>query len=179
VNVVFLDRDGVINRLVKRDGGWHSPLIYGDFSLLDGVETAIRSLAESNFRVVVVTNQPEISRGRLPIVELEKMHHDLLKLSIEAVLYCPHDSSHLCNCRKPRTGLMLEFLSRQVEPPSHSWMVGDRSSDLIAGRRVGCRTIWISTGQQVLPPPLELMDFEASSLLSATAIIQARTSAQT
>lgn len=172
LNLVFLDRDGVINQLIERDGGRFSPLRFEDFFLLEGVELAIKQLVESCFRIVVVTNQPDISRGRLLMSELHKMHDRLLELAIEEVLYCPHESSNFCDCRKPNTGLLSNFLNRIPQHPQNIWMVGDRNSDLLAGRRVGARSIWISTGQQEFAPPAELFDHVAPSLAVAANIIQ-------
>jgi len=172
VIVVFVDRDGVINRLVERDGGRYSPLSFESFALIEGVEIAIKRLNEIGCQVVVVTNQPEISRGRLAVSELRKMHDRILGLSVDQVLYCPHDAAENCDCRKPNTGLMLTFLSQMPNAPTTIWMIGDRNSDLLAGKRIGALTVWISTGQQETTPPPELVDFRAPSLDAATVIIQ-------
>lgn len=171
MNLIFLDRDGVINELVERDGGRYSPLSYETFRLIKGVKTAIIQLTEHNFRVVVVTNQPEIQSGRLVTSELENMHADLLAIGIEEVLFCPHQATDGCSCRKPSTGLMTDFLRRTASTPERLWMIGDRNSDLMAGKQIGANTIWISTGQQVAGPPKGLADFEALSLEDATKIV--------
>lgn len=171
MSVVFVDRDGVINRLVERDGGRYSPLTFESFSLIDGVETAIKHLADHGFQIVVVTNQPDISRGKLLMLELTRMHTHLLTLPIAEVLCCPHDSEEYCNCRKPNTALMMQFLNRTPHFPKQLWMVGDRDTDLLAGKRIGASTIWISGGQQTYLPPRELADFQAPSLVSAARII--------
>ena len=81
--IVFLDRDGVINKLIERDGRKVSPRVFDDFQILPGVSEAINNLRESGFKIVVVTNQPDISRGLMDTVELELMHQLVYSLGVE------------------------------------------------------------------------------------------------
>ena len=88
--VVFLDRDGVINALVERDGKMVSPRVFRDFQVLQGVGESINILRNENFEIVVVTNQPDISRGLMLQTELDQMTNAVSELGVHQVLICPH-----------------------------------------------------------------------------------------
>ena len=104
--VVFLDRDGVLNALVERDGKMVSPRLFQDFRILDGVSEAIQILRQQNYELVVVTNQPDISRGLMLQTELNQMTEAVLELGVHQVLICPHSDEDACLCRKPKPGLL-------------------------------------------------------------------------
>jgi D-glycero-D-manno-heptose 1,7-bisphosphate phosphatase len=138
----FLDRDGVINRQRKEDyvKSW------AEFEFLPGVKEALRLLAEAAYRVVVVTNQRGVARGRLTETDLATVHRRMIEEtrlaggSIAAVYYCPHELGQ-CSCRKPETGLFLEAQQDFLDVDfSVSTVIGDSPSDMEAGLRLGCRT---------------------------------------
>jgi len=145
INTVFLDRDGVINRL-RSDyvTSWDT------FEFLPQAKDAIRTLSATGMRVVVVTNQRAVAQGLLSVAELARIHdHMRAELTaagatIDAIYYCPHDKG-LCACRKPGVGM---FLQAQCEFPeidfTRSVVVGDSLSDMQAGRRLGCRLILVT-----------------------------------
>ncbi len=141
--IVFLDRDGVINKLVERDGRLVSPQTFDDFEILPGVPVAIQILRDAGYQVVVVTNQPDISRGLMRLEELELMHTLVSALGVNQIRVCPHSDEDHCKCRKPKPGLLTEYLEGVDEFVSELWMVGDMQSDLEAGRSVRARVIMI------------------------------------
>ena len=141
---VFLDRDGVVNRPIVIDGKPRSPATVDDLVLLPMVAEACETLRLAGLRLVVVTNQPEVARGRLAPETLEAMHETLRRrLAVDAVLTCPHDDGDGCDCRKPAPGLLLRAARRWHLEMSLSVMVGDRWRDVEAGRAAGCATVWV------------------------------------
>jgi D-glycero-D-manno-heptose 1,7-bisphosphate phosphatase len=137
---VFLDRDGVLNRVSVRNGVTHPPANLEDFELLPGVPEATRRLAEAGFALVVVTNQPDVARGVQRREAVEAMNARLCReLPVLEVLTCYHDNADDCTCRKPRPGLLLEAAGRWGLDLPRSFMVGDRWSDVLAGQAAGCR----------------------------------------
>src|SRR5262245_18491286 len=143
---VFLDRDGVLNRVFVRGGVSHPPDSLEEFELLPGVVEATRALAEAGFALVVVTNQPDVDRGRQARERVEEMNERLrAELPVLGVLACYHDDPDGCACRKPKPGLLLEAAQRFRLELSLSYMVGDRWSDVVAGQAAGCVAVLIET----------------------------------
>lgn len=167
---VFLDRDGVINRLISRDGGRFSPRTVMDFELLPGAPAATIRLAEFGFLTIVVTNQPDISRGLMSAAELDKMHVVMRQsCNIDDIYVCPHQDSDKCPCRKPAIGLIRDACAHHNISPKLSWIVGDRNSDIQAGISSGLRTVFVRDGQdQFLPNQAE---FSVEDLSEAAEII--------
>lgn len=142
---VFLDRDGVLNYLIPRNGGLYSPRTVTDFNLYPDIEWAISHLKTMNYLCFIVTNQPDISRGFMSLAELSAMHNILQKKlpSLKEILVCPHDDQDNCPCRKPKPGLILQLAKQwQLHLPS-CWMIGDNLKDIQAGESAGCHTIFI------------------------------------
>lgn len=139
---VFLDRDGVLNEVVLRGKEVASPRSYDEFRLFDGLTPSLQELKDLGFRLFVVTNQPDISRGRMPQSELDKMTHRILTMHpVERVLVCPHDSSDGCNCRKPKPGMLIQIANEENVDLKASFIIGDSVKDIGAGRGAGCKTI--------------------------------------
>lgn len=142
---VLLDRDGVLNRVVLREGRSVSPRAFAEFELLPGVGAAVESLRQAGLPVVVITNQPDISRGVLPPAELERMHEHLrAHVPLEQIYTCIHDDADRCSCRKPRPGLLLRAAAEFQMDLERSWMVGDSWKDVEAARAAGCHMIFIA-----------------------------------
>ena len=134
---VFLDRDGVLNRAPVGQRRPAAPLRLEDFEILPDVPEALARLKAAGYALVVVTNQPDVARGRLRREVVEAMHARLsAELPLDEIRVCYHDRADQCSCRKPAPGLLLD-------PPTYdvgrSTMVGDRWRDVEAGRRAGCR----------------------------------------
>jgi D-glycero-D-manno-heptose 1,7-bisphosphate phosphatase len=143
---VFLDRDGVLNRSVYRDGVSSPPISLDEFELLPGVREAVDQLKNAGYVLVVVTNQPDIARGTQVASVVDAMNEVIQReLGVDAVLVCPHDDVDDCACRKPKPGLLLEAIERFDIDRDRSFMVGDRWRDVAAGRAAGCRTIQVGS----------------------------------
>jgi D-glycero-D-manno-heptose 1,7-bisphosphate phosphatase len=144
---VFLDRDGVINRALVRDGKPFPPATAAELEVLPGVAGALARLRAAGFRLVVVTNQPDVARGTQRREVIDGMHRRLAaELPIDEFRVCDHDDRDECACRKPKAG-MLEAAARDAEISlADSFMVGDRWRDVEAGRRAGCATVFIDWG---------------------------------
>jgi D-glycero-D-manno-heptose 1,7-bisphosphate phosphatase len=141
---VFLDRDGVINRAIVRDGRPYPPATVEAVEVLPGVADGLARLHDAGFRLVVVTNQPDIARGTQGRDVVDAIHARLASLlPIDEFRVCDHDDDDLCACRKPKSGLLEEAArAAGIDLPA-SFMVGDRWRDVEAGRAAGCRTIFI------------------------------------
>lgn len=142
----FLDRDGVLNKLVVRNGRAGSPRTSEEFALLPGVVLAVKVLRRAGLLVVVVTNQPDVARGFLTPVELERVHERLRQLvSVDAIYTCLHDDEHGCSCRKPKPGLLLRASKELGISLRTSYLVGDSWKDIAAGQGAGCKTFLVRT----------------------------------
>jgi mannose-1-phosphate guanylyltransferase / phosphomannomutase len=150
---VFLDRDGTIIREVDLLRSVRQ------LRLLPGAADAIRSLNRRGFRVIVVTNQPVIARGWLTEEGVEEIHRVLarrlrrLGAALDAVYFCPHHpQANLlryrvrCRCRKPGAGLIRRAAREFGIDLSRSFIVGDRTPDILAGERAGVTTLVVGTG---------------------------------
>jgi D-glycero-D-manno-heptose 1,7-bisphosphate phosphatase len=163
---VFLDRDGVINRPLVVDGSPRAPSSVDGLVLLPMVAQACERLRGAGLLLVVVTNQPEVARGTLTAETLEAMHRTLRsRLSVDAVLTCPHDEGDGCGCRKPAPGLLLQAARRWQVDMALSVMVGDRWRDVEAGRAAGCATVWVR--QQYREPRPTSPDLTVGRLVDA------------
>ena len=177
---VFLDRDGTINEQM----GYINHL--SRFQLLPGVGRAIERLNQAGWPVVVVSNQSGVARGYFPPDLVEEVHDLMVELlsrdgaRLDGIYYCPHhpraeldDFRRECNCRKPRTGLFEQAALDLNLDLSESYVVGDRSSDLKAGRNIGAKSILVLTGygrgelEYVLPRKGVKPDFVAETLNDA------------
>ena len=169
---VFIDRDGVINRAVVRDGRPFPPQDLSAFEFLPGVPEAIRSLHDAGFRLIVATNQPDVGAGRQTREKVEEIHaHLRATLPIDDIKVCYHTDADRCACRKPKPGMLLEAAEQWQIDLASSVMVGDRWRDVDAGKAAGCRTILIESGYD--ERPAEGFDAAVPSLLEASRLILA------
>jgi D-glycero-D-manno-heptose 1,7-bisphosphate phosphatase len=142
---VFLDRDGVLNRALVRDGKPYPPADLSQLEVLPGVANALGRLRAAGYRLVVVTNQPDVARGVQSRAAVEAIHAELLArgLPIDDFRVCYHDDQDGCDCRKPKPGLLLAAAREDGLDLTASFLVGDRWRDVEAGKRAGCTTIFI------------------------------------
>ncbi|HXB63539.1 MAG TPA: HAD-IIIA family hydrolase [Solirubrobacteraceae bacterium] len=159
---VFVDRDGVLNKLVPsgaggpgRTGTRHeSPLTPAQVRLIDGAAGALRGLARAGFAIVCVTNQPAAAKHETSVERLQAVHERVLALldaqggRLDASRLCLHHPegtdaqlSWTCPCRKPRPGMLLDAAEALDLDLRASWMIGDTDADVAAGLAAGCRTI--------------------------------------
>ncbi len=189
---VFLDRDGV---LVDDVG----PLVRSsDVRVLPGVVEALAILRGAGFSLVVVSNQTAVSRGLASEAEVEALQLDIEAMmaragapTIDDFLFCPHHPSatvptyrDACDCRKPEPGLIQRACVRHGFDPRTCVMIGDRPSDVAAGQRAGCRTVWVQTGRHGdapietdVPFALQEPDHVCADLLAAARWIVAQEAA--
>jgi D-glycero-D-manno-heptose 1,7-bisphosphate phosphatase len=173
VRAVFLDRDGVINRAVVREGRPYPPASAAELEIVPGARECLESLKAVGFVLVVVTNQPDLARGTQTTEQVEEIHAALrAALPLDDVLVCPHDDSDGCACRKPKPGLLFEAAARHGIAMEGSYMIGDRWRDIDAGAAAGCRTILIDAGYAERSPAAE-PDARVHSLAEAVAWIRA------
>ena len=188
---VLLDRDGVINELVyfPEIGIIDSPLNPDQFRLLPDVAKAIRTLNELGFKVVVVSNQPGIAKGKMTEELFEKvrsrMKRELEKEGayLDAEYYCLHHPDAVkekykvnCDCRKPKAGLFLKASSELKLDLSRSFSIGDSLIDVKAGRAAGCTTILVGSMKcdlcKLMDQENARPDFIVGSLIKAVDIIR-------
>lgn len=194
---VFLDRDGVINRNVfnPATAAWESPLAPEQVELLPGVPEALLRLQNRGFLLFVVSNQPNVAKAKVSMETLNLIHLRLsnqlqeLQVRIAAYYYCFHHPngvtpglSGVCACRKPSPFFLLKARDSFHLNMHHSWMVGDRASDVECGKSAGARTIRIINfaEQDVVPSDaIPTGDFVADSLSTASEIICSQSDATT
>lgn len=167
---VFLDRDGVINRAVVREGKPYPPANLREVEILLGVQEALTLLHEAGFMLIVVTNQPDVARGTTPKSVVEEINQHLANcLPIDEFRTCYHDDDDGCDCRKPLPGALLAAARQHDIDLRGSYMVGDRWRDTEAGQRAGCQTIFVDYGYAEKQP--ESINYRVQSLAEAAQII--------
>jgi D-glycero-D-manno-heptose 1,7-bisphosphate phosphatase len=169
---VFLDRDGVINRALTRDGKPYPPTSLSEFEILPGVPEACAKLKAAGFFLVIATNQPDVGRGTLTREVVEEIHAFMCRqLPIDRVEVCYHagQGQSDCDCRKPRPGMLLRAARELGVDLAQSWMVGDRWRDIDCGHAAGCRTILIDYGYD--EALRQAPDFRVQFLLEAANLI--------
>ena len=168
---MFLDRDGVINRALQREGKPYPPACLSEFEILPGVPEACAMLAEAGFLLIVATNQPDVGRGTLDQAVVAAIHARMSGLlPIAGVEVCYHAGGQPeCDCRKPKPGMLVRAAREWGLDLTRSWMVGDRWRDIDCGHAAGCRTIFIDYGYK--EDLRQRPDFRCGSLLEAARII--------
>lgn len=164
---VFLDRDGVINRAVVRDGQPYPPATLAELDILPGVAEALAQLRAAGFVLVVVTNQPDVARGITSRSEIEVIHATLrAQLPIDDIRACYHDDLDACACRKPSPGSIFAAAIAHDIVLARSFFIGDRWRDIGAGRAAGCTTILVDGGHReacVIEPDARAADVRAAA----------------
>jgi len=167
---VFMDRDGVLNRALVRDGEPYPPANVCEVEILPGTAEAMRRLKEAGFVLIVVSNQPDVARGTTPQETVEAINAYLAsRLPVDRFIMCYHDSGDGCDCRKPRPGMLLAGAGEFSVDLASSYMVGDRWRDVEAGIAAGCRTVFIDYGYDEQQP--QSITMKVSSLHEAVLII--------
>jgi len=144
LRAVFLDRDGIVNRAIVRNGKPFPPARLEELEILPGALTSLLQLANVGYILVGITNQPDVARGSQSRQTVETFNTLLLsKLPIQEIFVCYHDNIDNCDCRKPKPGLILRAAKKYSLDLSQSWMIGDRWKDIAAGQAVGLKTIFV------------------------------------
>lgn len=166
---VFLDRDGVINQAIVREGKPYPPANIDELVIAEGVASALLQLKNAGFLLIIVTNQPDIARGTTSKESVDAIHQALLKQLpaniIDAIYVCDHDDVDQCVCRKPKSGLLLKAAEDHIIDCQKSYMIGDRWRDITAGQTAGCCSIFLNYGYNEKQP--ENPDYVTQSLQQA------------
>jgi D-glycero-D-manno-heptose 1,7-bisphosphate phosphatase len=149
---IFLDRDGVLNRTVVRDGKPYPPATIEELVILPGVPEGLARLRAAGFLLLGATNQPDVARGTQRREVVEAMHARLLReLPLDQIYVC-YDDDPASPGRKPNPGMLLQGAEEYGLDLSACFMVGDRWRDIAAGQRAGCRTVFVDYGYQERQP---------------------------
>ena len=141
---VFLDRDGVLNKAIVKNGKPFPPSSMADFEIFPNLEGLLKEIKALNFLLIVVTNQPDVVRGIISKKVVDQFNFFLQQaLPIDEIRVCYHDESDNCRCRKPKAGSLLSAAVDHNLDLSSSYMVGDRWRDIDAGKKAGCKTIFV------------------------------------
>jgi D-glycero-D-manno-heptose 1,7-bisphosphate phosphatase len=163
---VFLDRDGTLNKAYIEDGLPISPSSLNKFKIIKGVKKSINRLKKLNFLCILITNQPDVFRGKIAKKTVVKMNSYIKKkIKLDDMFVCYHDNEHNCSCRKPKPGLLLKASKKWKIDLKKSFMIGDRWKDILAGKKVGCKTIFINNNYK--NDKKVKADFTFKSLLKA------------
>jgi D-glycero-D-manno-heptose 1,7-bisphosphate phosphatase len=187
---VFLDRDGVINELIyhQEQGIIDSPFTPSQLRVIDGVPEAIGILHDAGYKVIIASNQPGIAKNHMSQQTFEAIRRQLIdelgsaNSFVDEEYYCLHhpqavvpDLKAVCDCRKPKPGLIKEAAKELDIDLKASWMVGDGLTDIQAGKSAGCRTILIGKEKCELCHRMEQEntkpDFICENLLHSASII--------
>lgn len=134
---VFLDRDGVLNAAPVRDGKPYPPQSVAELTIVPDAPAALARLKAAGYRLVVVTNQPDVAKGRQRREVVEAINAALAAaLPIDEFRVCYHDDDDRCACRKPEPGMILQAPEHEL---GRSVLVGDRWRDIEAAKRAGLR----------------------------------------
>lgn len=152
---VLLDRDGVINSSIIKNRKPHSPTNLDEFSFLPDVIESIDRLSKARLIVVVITNQPDISKGIITHEDLFLMNKEIKKLTrVDEIYTCIHLEEHECDCRKPKTGMLKRAAIDFDLDLKRSYLVGDRWRDIEAGQAAGCKCFFIDYEYAEMKPKM-------------------------
>jgi D-glycero-D-manno-heptose 1,7-bisphosphate phosphatase len=163
---VFIERDGILNRVRVERQYQVSPLALAEFHVNDEAVPLLKKLKAAGFLLIATTNQPGVSRGYQSRRELDRMHELLRKtFPLQDVLVCPHDETDRCPCRKPKPGLLVEAAFQWHLDLDHSFVISDKWQDAEAARTAGCTSLliqspWVGTVHRdfVLPDLASIVD---------------------
>lgn len=173
IKAVFLDRDGTINK----DKGYVFRI--EDMEILPGVINGLKKLQKLGYKLIVITGQSGIARGFYTLQDAEKFDLELARrlkesgIVIEKFYRCPHhpDITGDCDCRKPKTGLVLEAAREFDIDLAESFFVGDKDSDILLGQNCGGATFWIRNNQYSLSDSTK-PDYQVSGLDEVASIAE-------
>jgi D-glycero-D-manno-heptose 1,7-bisphosphate phosphatase len=167
VKAVFLDRDGVLNQSIVRDGKPHPPAGLDQLAIYPDAAEALRRLKQAGYLLIVVTNQPDIARGTQTRDAVDEINAAIgAALPIDEFLVCAHGDAANCPCRKPKPGMVWEAAARHAIDLRQSFLIGDRWRDIDCGAAAGVRTVLIERRYRERAPD-HAPDFVAESLGAA------------
>ena len=164
---IFLDRDGVLNDSIVKQGKPYPPAALSELSIAEDVLPALELLKEQGYLLIGATNQPDVARGTTAQSVVESINQALMEhLPLDEIRVCYHDDADKCYCRKPLPGLLLQAAVDHNINLQESFMIGDRWKDVEAGVKAGCKTVWLNR-DYAEQKPTQQPDFTATSMLQA------------
>ncbi len=163
---IFFDRDGVLNNAIVKKGKPHRPASLAELTIPDDAVASLTALKVLGFRLIGVTNQPDVARGTSTIAQVEEINTELMELMpLDEIRVCYHDDADNCDCRKPLPGLLIAAARDYDIKLDQSFMVGDRWKDIEAGQAAGCKTVWLNKSYDERGP--KQVDFTTTTLKEA------------
>ncbi len=153
ISYLFIDRDGVIN---KDPGGWTKTNYvtdWKDFHFVPGTLEALKILKDKGIKVIVASNQGGVNKGLYTKDELSRVSSRMVREiekaggAVEEVLYCIHKDEDNCECRKPKPGMLEMAAKKYGVDPKTTYFVGDDKKDILAGKKIGCKTVLVLSGK--------------------------------
>jgi D-glycero-D-manno-heptose 1,7-bisphosphate phosphatase len=170
MKIIFLDRDGVINR----DPGFGGYITsWKVFEFLPRSLEALKKLNQAGYEVFIISNQAGVAKGLYTLKDLDEINKNMLKEvekaggRIRSIHYCPHMDEDNCGCRKPKTGLFSLAAKDLGVNFADAFFVGDNRRDILAGKAIGCKTIFVLSGNTSLENLDVKPDFIARDLFEA------------
>ncbi len=170
---VFLDRDGTINEEIEY---LHE---VENFKLLPNAVEGVKEMQRAGYKIVIITNQPGIGLGYFEKEDFYRVNKRMLRefssagISVSKIYFCPHSKSENCMCRKPGTALIIRACRDLNLDISMSYFIGDKTSDIEAGKRAGAKTILVKTGSGGDDKRFDIKpDYTAEDLLDAASYIK-------
>ena len=139
---VFFDRDGVLNKLINNI---RPPWQLSEIELFNESKKIVNLVNELNYLAVIVTNQPDAERGHVKLTSIIEVNNFIAnQLNIQYKYMCNHPYDGMCNCRKPKPGMLYKASNDLDINLTQSFLIGDRKKDIKAGKTAGCKTIYLS-----------------------------------
>ena len=167
----FLDRDGVINQSLIYKGKPIAPTNLANFKIIKDVKKSLIYLKEKGFLTIIISNQPDISKGLLDKSILKKMNKKIKeKLKIDDIFICKHVNTDRCNCRKPKLGMALEAKKKWNIDLKNSYLIGDRWRDIYLANRLKIKCFYIDKNYSEKKP--KKYNFKVKNLFHAIKILK-------
>ena len=149
---IFLDRDGVLIKIRKKKNKPYSIDELDKISIIKDTRRTLKKL-KKKFLLIMVTNQPNVSRGLVKKSEVIKINKYVKKiLNLDDIYCCFHDNKDRCKCRKPKAGMLINAKKKWKIDLKNSFMVGDRKKDIDAGKKAGCKNFFIDYNYDEIKP---------------------------
>lgn len=142
---IFLDRDGIVNDVIHRNGIVSSPRSLKEFKFREDFLNFAKNI-DKNHNFFLVTNQPDVKRNLLKLEDLQIMHDELMNiLPFKRLFVCVHDDEDNCSCRKPKPGMILEAISTFNLEHNECIMIGDSIKDIESASGAGINALLLET----------------------------------
>jgi len=144
MRAVFLDRDGIVNQAVVKNGKPFPPDSVKSFQWVPQILESCERLVRAGFRLIIITNQPDVAKKLTTKETVDEIHDKILSyLPIDDIFVCYHTDADHCSCRKPLPGMIKDAAKKWSITLSESYMIGDRWRDIEAGFNAGCHTLFV------------------------------------